>query len=65
MYEKGEGVPQNLIKAYVWCSLASANGNGLAKKSLAILRSKMTPQQIGQAENETSKLQERINSSKK
>ena len=61
MYEKGEGAPQNLIKAYVWCSLASANGNGSAKKSLEILRSKMTPQQVAQAQNESAELWERIN----
>jgi len=65
MYYEGEGVPQNFIKAYVCWSVASAKGEENAKKNLEIVISKMTPQQIAQAQKEAAELWERINKSNK
>jgi len=56
MYYKGEGVQQNFIKAYVWWSLAFENGYEKAKNNLEELRSKMTPKQVAQAQNEAFEL---------
>jgi len=62
MFSNGKGVPQNFIKAYVWLSVASANGDKATKKYLDdILSPKMTPQQIAQAQNEAAELREKIN----
>jgi TPR repeat protein len=65
MYGNGEGVPQNFVKAYVWWSLASANGNESAKKNLNLLRSEMTPQQVAQAQSEAAELWKQIGNSNK
>jgi hypothetical protein len=65
MYYNGEGIPMHFIKAYVWMSVASANGNEKSKINLGILSSKMTPQQVAQAQNDAAELWKRINNSKK
>ena len=51
MYDKGRGVPENNIRAYVWWSMAKTQGDAGAATSIDILKPKMTPQQIadGQA----------------
>jgi hypothetical protein len=46
-------------------SVASANGNEKSKINLEILSSKMTPQQVAQAQNDAAELWKRINNSKK
>ena len=65
MYYNGEGVPKDLIEAYVWQSMASANVNEVSKKNLEILSSDMTPQQIDQAQNQATELWKKINKSNK
>ena len=65
MYAKGEGVPKDIKEAYVWHSIASANGNEISKKNLEILSSDMTPQQIDEAQNKATELWKKINTSKK
>jgi len=50
MYYKGQGVPQNYIQAYMWASLAAAQGYELAAKGLEILEKEMTPDQIAEAQ---------------
>jgi TPR repeat protein len=65
MYYNGDGVPKNVIKAYVWWSIASANGDEDSKEWLEELRTEMTPQQISQAQNEAAELWKRIDKSKK
>ena len=54
MYANGEGVPQNLVNAYMWYNLAAAQGKELwpfdpmeMKKQISSL---MTSAQISQAE---------------
>ena len=31
MYDNGDGVPQNTVRAYVWWSVAAAQGDGDAR----------------------------------
>ena len=50
MYVKGEGVPENNIRAYVWWSMAKTQGNADASTNLEILKPTMTKQQIGEAQ---------------
>ena len=50
MYATGEGVPENSIRAYVWWSMAKTQGHTKAAGNLDILKSKMTPQQIAEAQ---------------
>lgn len=46
MYANGEGVPENYVKAYVWASMARANGNELAKEIIDIFKTETTKEQI-------------------
>lgn len=51
MYDTGEGVPENNIRAYVWLSMAKTKGNAVAADYIDRIKTEMTPQQIadGQA----------------
>jgi len=50
MYENGEGMPQNHIEAYKWYNLAAAQGYGDAKEARDILRKKISPDHIIEAQ---------------
>ncbi len=50
MHEKGEGVPQNNIEAYKWYNLAAAQGDENAKEARDILRKKISPNHIIEAQ---------------
>lgn len=50
MYADGRGVPENYVDAYKWFVLALAQGNGLAEYDRDLLRGKMTPAQIAEAQ---------------
>ena len=50
MHAKGEGVPQNYIQAHMWLNLAGARGDEEARKARDIVKDKMTPEQIAEAQ---------------
>ena len=50
MYAKGDGVPENSIRAYVWWSMAKTQGDTDAAETLEILKPVMTKQQIAEAQ---------------
>ena len=50
MYDNGEGVPENNIRAYVWWSMAKTQGDADAAVNIDILKPQMTKQQIAQAQ---------------
>jgi hypothetical protein len=50
MYANGTGVSQNDIKAHVWWSMAKTNGSESAKKNFKVLKTRMTKDQIAQAQ---------------
>ena len=50
MYGTGEGVLMNYVKAYMWYSLAKAQGNEDAAKGLYIIEKEMTPAEITKAQ---------------
>ena len=50
MYGTGEGVPMNYVKAYMWYSLAKAQGNENAAKGLYIIEKEMNTDQIAKAQ---------------
>ena len=50
MDAKGQGVAQNYIQAYMWETLAAAQGNENASKGLEILEKKMSPAQLAEAQ---------------
>ena len=58
MYAKGEGVPENHIKAYVWWSIAKASGHEGAKDNLEILKKVMTKEQVAKAQEMSSRCYE-------
>jgi S1-C subfamily serine protease len=65
MYYLGEGVPQNFKLAYVWESLAAAQGNENAIKNRDITAKKLTPQQLSEAQDLAAKIQYRIDNPEK
>jgi len=44
-YESGRGVPQNNVRAYVWYSVAAAQGNEDARTNRDIISERLTPEQ--------------------
>ena len=50
MYGTGRGVPINDVRAYMWYSLAKAQGHEAAADNLEIAKSLMTPAQITKAQ---------------
>jgi len=60
MYSEGEGVPKDYIEGYSWLSMASAKDIKDAQQQLAIVKSKMTPEQIAEAKKKATLLSEEI-----
>ena len=54
-YSLGHGVAVDVVKAYAWCDVATANGSQDAIKTRAMLLDSMSTEQIKQA-NEVSAL---------
>ena len=50
MYEEGLGVPQDYVFAHMWFNIAAANENEHAIDNRKRVAKKMTPQQIGKAQ---------------
>ena len=50
MYAKGEGVPQDYVRAYMWLSLAASYGGNEGNRYRDIIASHMTPAQISEAQ---------------
>lgn len=46
----GEGVPQDLIRAYMWWDIAAANGDDRAREARDYIAKEMTSSQIENAE---------------
>jgi TPR repeat protein len=49
MYAKGQGMPQNYVKAYMWWCLAAARGIAAATANRDDLAKLMTPVQVSEA----------------
>jgi TPR repeat protein len=50
MYERGEGVQQDYVKAYMWYSLGTANGVEAGARLRDALAKQMDPDQIAEAQ---------------
>ncbi len=51
LFESGQGVPRNVIDAYVWYSIASNQGDQFAKERQTILKGQISAEEIAQAES--------------
>jgi TPR repeat protein len=49
-YERGAGVPRDYVEAYMWFSLAAAQGETDARKKLDLIEALLTPEQRGEAQ---------------
>ncbi len=49
LYERGDGVPQSLVDAYKWYSIAAAAGDNESKSRLAVLQTQLLRQRQGAA----------------
>ncbi len=50
LYERGEGVRQSLVDAYVWYSIAAENNDSEAAKRVEAIQSQLAPAQLVMAE---------------
>ena len=50
LYAEGEGVPKDYVLAHLWWNLAAAQGDERAKENRDILASRMTPDQLAEAQ---------------
>ena len=50
MYERGDGVPEDKVLAYMWWNLAAANGIEDASTNKGIITKRMTSSQIAEAQ---------------
>ena len=50
MYDHGEGVPEDLVYAYLWFNLSAAQGNETARSNKDIIEQQMTRGQIAEAQ---------------
>ena len=41
LYERGDGVPQSLLDAYKWYSIAAASGDAVLKARIGVLQSQL------------------------
>ena len=51
MYSNGEGVPQNNVRAYIWYSVAAAQGNETARTNRDIISERLTPDQLARGQD--------------
>jgi len=49
-YATGQGVPENNVKAYVWISLATVQGDEDAKGDMGIVKKMMTREKIAKGQ---------------
>ena len=49
LYARGEGVRRDLVRAYLWFSLAARQGDGIAADALTGLARRMSPEQVDEA----------------
>ena len=47
----GDGVPQNNVRAYVWLSVAAAQGNEGARINRDIISERLTPEQLARGQD--------------
>ena len=50
MYTRGEGLPQDLVQAYLWFSLAASKRYGNARQSRAAVRRALTSSQVAEGQ---------------
>ena len=50
MYDNGDGVPQNNLRAYVWFSVAAAQGHENARTNRDIVSDELTPEQLARGQ---------------
>lgn len=50
MYDKGQGVPQDYVRAHLWSNLSAVSGDANSIKLRDMIASLMTPQQIAEAQ---------------
>ena len=49
MYANGNGVPEDLVFAYMWFNLSAAQGNETAQSNQELIEQLMTREQIAEA----------------
>ena len=53
MHLRGEGVPEDYVRAYAWSSISAAGGSARSKKGKKIIAKRMTPAQIAEAQKQS------------
>jgi len=50
MYDNGTGVPQDAVLAHIWSNISGANGNADGSENRAKIETRMTREQIADAQ---------------
>ena len=50
LYAKGQGVPKDYMRAYMWFDLATAGGSEGSGKVRELLKERLTPERIREAQ---------------
>ena len=50
MYEKGQGITADVVRAYMWSSISANAGNTDAAQNRDNLATRMTPEQLANAQ---------------
>lgn len=50
MYDNGEGVPEDFVRAHMWFNLAAANGDTTAKENKDLIAQILTPADLATAQ---------------
>jgi TPR repeat protein len=59
MYEHGNGVPRDLLRAYAWYGVASAGGDEMALELRAHVEKALTPDELTRARDMARELHQR------
>lgn len=51
LFESGQGLPRNLTEAYVWYSIAAAQGDDFARKHITVLKNQINDSDVKRAQN--------------
>ena len=52
MHYNGIGVPQDYVKAYIWCAMAADNGHSAGKNYLTLITSNMKTNELKNAQKQ-------------
>jgi TPR repeat protein len=60
LYEEGNQIPVDLVKAYVWMSLSNKSGNPMAQSEAKSIKARLNPNELAMAEDQLDLLKKQL-----